>query len=250
MKHHLQWRKIREWFDHAPTISDHEMAKLNPPVHRAYFSLFPPWPTHFVWKNSIAIPKSCRSASPMLRLPLRGEISGAQNKGTTTFMFEQPWDAKGCKGNTTFMLDSPDTWNVQYIEKATCGMQNKKWNYHAHNVWCRNTWNVQYFAKDTVTGVTLQHHQVLCLAQKLMLQNQQMQHRPWKVTPQHHHMFPLPLKVTLRFAIKLTWSVKFAMAGESTMIRTWSEHDPNITWSSRARPLGNGIFRTLDPHFV
>ena len=49
MKRQIQWRTIRPWFDNDPNISDHEIAKLNPSFAEL---TFPPWATHFVWKNS------------------------------------------------------------------------------------------------------------------------------------------------------------------------------------------------------
>ena len=75
------------------------------------------------------------------------------------------------------------------------------------------------------TGITLQPHQILRLPRKSALQN---------------------LSEILRERLKR----QFQCAADSTMIRTWSDHDPSMNSSSRTRPFVEVTFRASETHFV
>ena len=79
--------------------------------------------------------------------------------------------------------------------------------------------------KRGATGITLQPHQILRLPRKSALQN---------------------LSKILRERLKR----QFQCAADSTMIRTWSDHDPSMNSSSRTRPFVEVTFRASETHFV
>ena len=81
------------------------------------------------------------------------------------------------------------------------------------------------FTMRGATGITLQPHQILRLPRKSALQN---------------------LSEILRERLKR----QFQCAADSTMIRTWSEHDPSMNSSSRTRPFAEVTFRASETHFV
>ena len=81
------------------------------------------------------------------------------------------------------------------------------------------------FTMRGATGITLQPHQILRLPRKSALQN---------------------LSEILRERLKR----QFQCAADSTMIRTWPEHDPNMNSSSRTRPFAEVTFRASETHFV
>ena len=81
------------------------------------------------------------------------------------------------------------------------------------------------FTMRGATGITLQPHQILRLPRKSALQN---------------------LSEILRERLKR----QFQCAADSTMIRTWSDHDPNMSSSSRTRPFAEVTFRASETHFV
>ena len=81
------------------------------------------------------------------------------------------------------------------------------------------------FTMRGATGITLQPHQILRLPRKSALQN---------------------LSEILRERLKR----QFQCAADSSMIRTWSEHDPTMNSSSRTRPFAEVTFRASKTHFA
>ena len=81
------------------------------------------------------------------------------------------------------------------------------------------------FPMRGATSITLQPHQILRLPRKIAFQN---------------------LSEILRERLKR----QFQCAADSSMIRTWSEHDPTMNSSSRTRPFAEVTFRASKTHFV
>ena len=124
-------------------------------------------------------------------------------------------------------------------------------------------------------------HQILRLPKKMKMQHHQVLPLPWTVTLQHHQMLRLPRKMTLmiepahiRNVIHIAQRNRqhppphqilrlprktalpnlrefcgkqlkphFQRAADLTMIRAWSDHDPNMNSSSRTRPFAGVTFR-------
>ena len=97
-----------------------------------------------------------------------------------------------------------------------------------HEKWCASLIVVAYetlFTMRGATDITLQPHQILRLPRKITLQNQ-------------------------RKICRKQLKRQFQCGDDSTMIRTWSEHDPTMNSSSRTRPFAEVTFRASETHFV
>ena len=146
-------------------------------------------------------------------------------------------------GTTTFMFDSPKTWNVQYIA------QNNVWDTKRNG-----TSHGQVMAHEMsstrrgAAGVRLQHRQMLRLPPKVTLQHHQMPCLPGQVTL-HHEMVRLPRKSQYFFLTEIAWSVAHTEPDDSIMIGDWSEliwswncsHNEPVRLHEFFFPLGNAF---------
>ena len=90
------------------------------------------------------------------------------------------------------------------------------------------------------TGLTLQRHQVLRLPWNISL-TIDPGHK-WDLTVQRHQILRLPRKMTFQKMTKTCWKRMMHHFLWRT-IREWSDHDPNMNWSSRTCPFtGRGYF--------
>ena len=97
-----------------------------------------------------------------------------------------------------------------------------------HAKWLSWLMSVTYetsFTMRGATSITLQPHQILRLPRKIAFQN-------------------------LREIVRKQLKCHLQCAADSSMIRTWSEHDPTMNSSSRTRPFAEVTFRASKTHFV
>ena len=243
---------MRGRFEHDPTMirtwSDHEIAKLNPSVRRAYFS---PLGNAFCIENynisrSGYLPRFHR----ILRLPQKVTLQDHQilrlpRNMTLMIDVRHPWHviynarsnkhhpptspnaAPATKNDAHHWLSSHMKRHLQCAEPQASPSNLTKYC-ACHAKWLSWLIFVTYgtsFTMRGATGITLQPHQILRLPRKSALQN---------------------LSEILRERLKR----QFQCAADSTMIRTWSEHDPNMNSSSRTRPFAEVTFRASETHFV
>ena len=118
-----------------------------------------------------------------------------------------------------------------FTEYCAC---HKKWHSKitkccaCHEKWFSWLISVTYetsFTMRGATSITLQPHQILRLPRKIAFQN-------------------------LREIVRKQLKCHLQCAADSSMIRTWSEHDPTMNSSSRTRPFAEVTFRASKTHFV
>ena len=140
MNHHLQRAEdssmIRLWCGHDPNISDHEIAKLNQSVCRAYFS--PPSAAHFVWRilwekvQHVVLrlsPKTARrSIPPNAALATKSGISTSPNLRPATKYYASTSTnvAPGTKS------DTPTSSNAGEMGWVRCDVRCEMWC----QMWC------------------------------------------------------------------------------------------------------------------
>ena len=125
----------------------------------------------------------------------------------------------------TRIIDPRDIWNVIFVQ---CAEQQASPSNLAKYCACHETWVaslilVTYetsFTKRGATGITLQPHQILRLPRKIALQN-------------------------LRKICRKQLKRHFQCVADSTMIRTWSEHDPTMKLQNWTRPFAELTFQRI-----
>ena len=243
---------MRGRFDHDPnmmrTWSEHELVISHPPVRRGYFSRFG---DAFCIENynisrSGYLPRFHR----ILRLPQKVTLQDHQMLRLPRKMMRIIDCRRICnviynaRSNRHRPPTSPNTapatqndshdWSSSHMERhLQCAEQQASPSNLTKYCACHAKWLswlifVTYgtsFTMRGATGITLQPHQILRLPRKSALQN---------------------LSEILRERLKR----QFQCAADSTMIRAWSEHDPNMNSSSRTRPFAEVTFRASETHFV
>ena len=236
---------MRGRFDHDPSMirtwSDHEIAKLNPSVRRAYFS---PLGNAFCIENyNISRSGYLLKFHRILRLPRKVTLQHHQmlrlpRKMTLMIPVRHTWHViYNSQSNRSHPPTSPNaapatqndshhlsSWHMkrhlQCAEKHASPSNLTKCC-PCHEKWCASLIVVAYetsFTMRGATGITLQPHQILRLPRKIALQNQRKIYR----------------KQLKR---------QFQCGDDSSMIRAWSEHDPSMNSSSRTRPFAEVTFR-------
>ena len=238
---------MRGRFEHDPTMirtwSDHEIAKLNPSVRRAYFS---PLGNAFCIENY----NISRSGYPprfhrILRLPQKVTLQDHQilrlpRNMTLMIDVRHPWHViYNARGNKHHPPTSPNAapatkndahhWLSSHMKRhlqcaePQASPSNLTKYCACHAKWLSWLIFVTYgtsFTMRGATGITLQPHQILRLPRKSALQN---------------------LSEILRERLKR----QFQCAADSTMIRTWSEHELVISHP----PVRRGYFSRFGDAF-
>ena len=128
----------------------------------------------------------------------------------------------------TRIIDPRDIWNVIYNARSNrCHTPTSSTAPACHVKWLSWLMPVTYetsFTMRGATGITLQPHQILRLPRKITLQN---------------------LREICRKQLNDIY-----MADDSTMIRTWSDHDPTMKLQNWTRPFAGLTFPPSATHFV
>ena len=231
---------IRPWSDHDPnmirTWSDHELVISHPPVRRGYFSRF--GDAFCIENYNISRSGYLSKFHRILRLPRKLTLQDHQIlrlpcKMTLMIDVRHTWHViYNARSNRSHPPTSPNaapatqddshhlsSWHMKrYLqcaeEQASPANLTKYCACHAK--WLSWLIFVTYetsFTMRGATGITLHPHQILRLPRKSALQN---------------------LSEILRERLKR----QFQCAADSTMIRPWSEHDPNMIrpWTRHLAP--------------
>ena len=227
---------MRGRFDHDPTMirtwSDHEIAKLNPSVRRAYFS---PLGNAFCIENyNISRSGYLPRFQQMLHLPRKMTLQDHQivrlpRKVTLMSDVRHIWNViYNARSNRTHPPTSPNTapatqndsheWCPSHMKRhLQCAEQQVSPSNLTKCCACHEKWHawlilVTYgtsFTMRGTTGITLQPHQILRLPRKIALQN-------------------------LRKFVENSWSVN----SNARPIRPWSDHELVISHP----PVRRGYF--------
>ena len=194
-------RPIRAWSDHDPNMIRPWNCKTEP-VHSQSL-LFPPRQRILYWKLQHFALRLSTQISPNTAPATKSDAPRSPNTAPATQHDSHDW------------CPSPITRHLQCAQQQASPSNLTKCC-PCHEKWCASLIVVAYetsFTMRGATGITLQPHQILRLPRKIALQNQ-------------------------RKICRKQLKRQFQCAADSSMIRPWSEHDPNMirAWTRHLAP--------------